>query len=298
LHPYVYAGDDPANQTDPTGHFWYDPINDRWVWNNVSYLEAPIRSKIEFVDDPDIFRTRQDTFDWIMPRSRQIKTNALQHGVPPELVAGILAVEIDNDMAAFDIQTDTPAGICFLISKMPPGLAAVLVHAVRCMCPLYLSFYSNVGLGVGMAQIHINREGYDWWAAVEHYRAQGYQLPDWADDPVEMLLSSSGAIEGVAIYGRALADLRTSNYSPHTGDLSINDMGLIFDAYRMGIAGFNTPPSDPRADFDSIADFQNPAENASDYGNGRFSVPYFEAFQFYFDHVNLYEAEYPEWRSQ
>jgi hypothetical protein len=38
--------------------------------------------------------------------------------------------------------------------------------------------------------------------------------------------------------------------------------------------------------------------DASIFDDGQYSMPYFEAFQFYFDHIDLYEAAYPEWRSQ
>ncbi|MDY7077212.1 MAG: RHS repeat-associated core domain-containing protein, partial [Chloroflexota bacterium] len=295
LHLYAYVRNAAPNRTDPTGHFWYDPINDRWVMNGIPYPEAPVHPRIEFQEDADSYKTREDAFAWIMPQSRQIESYASQHGVPAELVAGILAVEIDDDIDEWDYVLDGIAEFCYY------ALMNGLVHggSLQCFCNAYTEdLYADVGIGVGIGQVHTNRPEYDWWAAVQHYREQGYALPTWGTYPNPTLLTDEGAIEGVSIFGRALADLRTGVNASHTRDLSINDMGLIFVAYRFGIAGFNEVPGSSAAKFPSVEAFQKPTLDASTFPNGQFAMPYFEAFQFYFAHVNLYEAAYPEWRSR
>jgi RHS repeat-associated protein len=304
LHLYVYVGDDPANRTDPTGHHWYDPINDRWVATDALYMEAPYHPRIEFYADTNPFLEREDVFALIVPRARMIEAYASQHGVPPELVAGILAVEMDDDTEQFDVETDHRARECLKllhsITNDPgqllesPG-AAFEKGSMGCVCFGYVMGYANTPVGVGAAQIHINRPGWDWWAVVQHYRDQGYSTPAWADNPLGMLLSTPGAIEGTAMFGRALADGRTGINALHDReDLSLDDMGIIFVGYRYGVGGYTNVP-DPKQVFPNISAFQATSPgDLTDRPRRSFDIarPYFDAFQFYFEYIGLYEAEY------
>jgi hypothetical protein len=77
-------------------------------------------------------------------------------------------------------------------------------------------------------------------------------------------------------------------------------MGIIFVGYRYGVGGF-TNISESSFPFANIADFQSASRSAlpvdietdrdpkRDFDIAR---PYFDAFQFYFQHIDLYEVEY------
>ncbi len=292
-HLFAYVGNNPINRTDPSGQYWYDPINDRWVQGGVSYLQAPYHPKIEFYAPTNPYRERQDVFNWIMPRARKMESRAGQYGIPPELVAAILAVEIDDDLEPLDDMLDSYARMCYRWIRFKE-LYPADSWLDTCGCVAFLNVYASIGIGVGIAQIHVNRPDYDWWAIVQHLQSQSVPIPTWANDPVENLLIDDGAIEGVAMFGRALADVRTGINAPHgRGNLSLDDMAIIFVGYRYGVGGF-TDVSRPSSVFRDVFAFQSYSRDNLGNAHRDFDIaqPYADAFQFYFEHIGLYEAEY------
>jgi RHS repeat-associated protein len=313
LHSYVYVGNSPLNQTDPAGHWWYDPINDRLVNMDNPRVEAPFHPKITFYPDTNPYLERDDVFDWIIPRAQQISAFANWHGVPSELVAGILAVELEDDTERRDVEVDNRVRYCMdilqALGEWSPQTLGEMWEAssLGCVCGGLLWGYADVATGIGLplgygiANIHISREGLDWGAVVQHYEDQEYvMLPLWVNDPVWMLLRDAGAIEGAAMFGRGLADARTGVNAPHRSDLTLDDMAMIFVGYRFGVGGF-TDVLDLSYAFPTISDFQDfsrsdlPVHTDPRYNAQRnFDIarPYFDAFQFYFEYRDLYEAEY------
>jgi hypothetical protein len=269
-----------------------------------------LHPKITFYPVTNPYLERDDVFDWIMPRAQQISAFANWHGVPPELVAGILAVEIDDDTERRDVELDSRVRYCMDIlqalgERSPQTLGEMWeASSLGCVCGGLLWGYADVATGIGLplgygiANIHISREGLDWRAVVKHYQDQGYvMLPLWVNDPVWMLLRDAGAIEGAAMFGRGLADVRTGVNAPHGSDLTLDDMAMIFVGYRYGVGGFTDVLGVSYA-FPRISDFQNysrsdlrvePINAQRDFDIAR---PYFDAFQFYFEYRDLYEAEY------
>jgi RHS repeat-associated protein len=233
--------------------------------------------------------------DWVNQHRNEIAAVAQRHGVPPELVAGILASEIDFDYDFRDVVGDTAfqGGGDWVIDN-------------------YLMRNRNPGPGVG--SIHYET---GWLYAQRHYLLCGYELGEifttqgtpratfiapgmgprtftatrllTAREWVKVVLTDSGAIEGVSIIARFLADYRTGtggkpNKTSHYTDLTPTDMAQIFGAYRNGVGGltcFNDPDGDGdhACGFTRVFDFQRKATLGD---QARQAYPYFTYFADFF----------------
>ncbi len=248
----MYVEGNPINYTDPTGH---DP-----VWNN-----CPKTPKTDALNT-----TLYDScyaFVWVVNHQDSIRLSAQRNGIPPELVAGILASEIDFDTDQQDISIDN------------------YLRSHDTVLNIYCFLNPNPGPGVG--NIHYK----SWHYALGYYQENGYSLaeilapqgiplskPEWAKE----ILIDEGTIEAVSVMARFLADYRTGTggqpkKTTHYTDLTPIDMGHIFGAYRQGVKDLTCFGN--CGGYQSIRDFQSVNVLGPD---GTQSLVYFETFTEYF----------------
>jgi RHS repeat-associated protein len=212
LNRYSYALNNPMKYTDPTGHYPYEDGDPR------------------LPPDPIPQRIRRDS----------IAFWADLYGIPYELLAGTIAVEIVFDTNPFrDPATDwiMMAGIEGAGNPDASGALGAAVFAVDNL--------SDNGFGPGITNFHSATA-----KEVEAYYADYYadspelQLPFSGAQDTLARLSYLHSDEGNAHYAaadlRRLADIRKGAgdqyaLSPHVGDLTPSDMQMIYSGFRAGI---------------------------------------------------------------
>jgi len=167
------------------------------------------------------------------------KEAAKKFGLPPELVAGTVAVEIVDDTDWYDKLLDD------LFQKYPLNLH--YSSFAREQSPLlyaatewflngyedYFGFLGGRGPGNGVANVHIATA-----KSVEDYFAKYYSDQHLLDTPASgyarsrVLLTDSGNIYYTAAYLRMTADYRTGIRGSHITDLDDFDMQMIYGRFR------------------------------------------------------------------
>jgi RHS repeat-associated protein len=300
LNGFPYVQGNPINRGDPSGYCWVHvsgtgSIAPIWLPDSATPCLSLLAGGSIYDNDnpvnhiPDCFSPVNivfvkgalhtdfynscDAVEWVESNKTAIKTYSQKHGVPPALVAGILASEINFDTEyAKDYLVDEwlRQASDFQIDAFRQGLLA-----------------TGKELGPGTANIH-----YTTWLIVrDYYQACGYDLGDTflpngknlsVNEWVRTLLTPSGAVEGTAIVARFLADYRTGtggqpNKTTHFSDLTTNDMAHIFAAYRTGIGGLTCFNSS--CGYLDIKFFQTTARLGYEATQ---ALPYFEYFNRYF----------------
>lgn len=274
LNGWSYVENDPLNRIDPSGH------------QSVKCVDTPTTS----ADNTDLFDSCE-TVSLVKSYRTLITRSALQHGVPPELVAGILASEIDFDYPQFDVDADATVIAAYQVAHH----ADIYSPAQRVVAWAVIKAYLSLETGAGPASIH-----YDTWErAQQYYQGCGYELGEllapggqtltqsaWTE---KVLIGGSGTIEAVSVIGRYLADYRKGTdgqplKTTHYTDLTPTDMAQIFGAYRNGAGGLNCfTDADGDGDYDcgfrTIRQFQTKLELGD---QARQAFPYFVYFQEYF----------------
>jgi hypothetical protein len=252
LNRYAYVLQNPLRYIDPTGHM-------HWTEDSGGGTGSPYPLSTL---TPDLWALC-DTF-------------AGQYGVPVELVAGVIAIEIDHDTEVWDAGLDAAA--LWLIScangTCPPWAVAPARRA------LYKwDFLTRRGPGPGVANFHTETaRRVEAYFRAQYPESPGLQLPYDATEGhpnaywrIEYLVSDQGSVHYTAAYLRMLADYRMgSGGAPDPGphmDLSVTDMAVIAGAFRAGII----------RGWDRVVDYQG-AEVGGSLGN--LVLPYLARYGF------------------
>jgi RHS repeat-associated protein len=227
LNRYSYVLNSPLIFIDPRGHM---PCNGPMG-------ECGGRS---LIDSPSIDPLSEDQWEIV-------KKEADRFGLPPELVAATIAVEIVYDTDWYDHYLDVYLQKLPLIFHYtePEHFTAVWIHEVA---DLFLNGYEHYfgllggrGPGNGIANVHVltakNAEQY----YAKYYPGESL-LESAKDDYYRMtvLLTDEGNIHYTAAILRQLADLRTGSRRSHTNDLDDTDMEIIYSAFRADLDTFYT----------------------------------------------------------
>ena len=245
--------------------------NDLW-----SCLTTPATGAVNYA-----FFSSCDAIAWVDQRRNEIRGAAQRHGIPPELLAGVLASELDFDYSFGDWFVDTTLQAQFLVH----GESVIVAYLLARPNP-----------GPGVASIHLHT----WEIVQQYYLDCGYDLGTTLApggqtlSQVQWILSvmtPTGSIESAGAVARYLADYRTGSggqpkKATHYNDMNFVDMAQIFGAYRAGVGGltcFNDPDRDGlhNCGFLDIKDFQR----SNNLGNeARQAYSYFGFFQRYFEY--------------
>ena len=223
LNRYTYAYNSPTNLTDPTGH---DPW---WCESKPDPLQC---YRAYYAGNTSI--APLTTQQWSLA-----KQQARLFGLPPELVAGTIAVEIEHDTDWYDYYLDTYLQEAPLILHYTAPASFTTVWCYEA-ADAFLTGYEHYwglkggrGPGNGVANVHIltakNTEAY----YAENYPTNSpLQLAPDVYYRMAVLESDEGNIHYTAAILRQLADLRTGLKTSHTGDLNDTDMEVIYSAFR------------------------------------------------------------------
>jgi RHS repeat-associated protein len=267
LNGWLYVEANPINRVDPSGHQSVCVTTPSTGATNTALFDSC------------------DAVNWVTEYETEVVGSSNRHGIPPELVAGILASEIDFDTGIDDLALDNMLRALYYQGIVNDDEWSMLALYACLEVPTF---------AVGVGQIEYE----SFQRAQEHYNTSGYSLGAFftssgADSSkyawTLAVLTSEGAIEGASVMARYLADYRTgSNGLPktttHFGDLTTSDMAQIFGAYRAGVGGltcFQDVDGDGVLDcgFPNAARFQELdilGPQASQ------ALPYFEYFQTHF----------------
>jgi len=167
------------------------------------------------------------------------KREACRFELPPELVAGTIAVEIVHDTDWIDVPLDSAFQEVplFLHYTNPGSFSDVWLNDSANMFlegyEHYWGFLGGRGPGSGVGNVHVLTA-----KRVEQYFADNYPGTDQLLPSVDIyarmatLLPDQGNIRYTAAILRQLADLRTNRKSSHVHDLTDIDMEVIYSAFR------------------------------------------------------------------
>jgi hypothetical protein len=212
-----------------------------------------------------------------------------RYGVPPELPAGLLAVETDLDHTFPGRVLDEMARIALLLRSLGTCPSrALLPIGPRVGAEAYWNIISNVDayglfgndpgdIVAGDAAVH-----HATYVIVEEYMATNYgqPVPSGTSKPdyLPRLLTDEGSIEFTTRMSRMLADYRTGTQAPHYSDLNLIDMAQIWGAWRAGIGDVTCPP-ERGCGFANLKAFQDKPNLGK---QAQLGYPYFEYFRRYF----------------
>jgi hypothetical protein len=181
--------------------------------------------------------------------------------IPPELLAGILALECDLDYHLADAVIDG-------LIRTPPG-----------------SVFANVEMGAGYAGVHfghlrpaLTTLGEDF-SASPFYRAYYRVIMTRRQSDLTLLATRYTIIDlaDAAVMARYYARLRLG--SRPLADLTIDDMAFVWSAYRGGVLG---TPADPRPDSRWSVEYLQKADNPHVFGDTLIALPYLSYFHAFY----------------
>lgn len=193
------------------------------------------------------------------------KREACRFGLPSELVAGTIAVEIVYDTDWIDSPLDfyLQEVPLFLHYTHPGSFSDVWLNdtadAFLDGYESYWGLFGGRGPGNGIANVHILTA-----KKVEQYYAANHPGVDWLPplstyDRMATLLTDLGNIRYTAAILRQLADLRTNRMGNHMFDLTDPDMEIIYSAFRSDLNACY--PADPSGT--NLQAFQTATESPS-----------------------------------
>ena len=202
--------------------------------------------------------TREYVLSTVERWTPQITCVAREFDIPPELLAGIMALELDLDYNVADAVMDglvvSPAGDVF--SKLEFGAAYAGIHFKHLRPAL-------VNLGEHFS-------GSPFYQTYYHFTIthDNVDLTEYATR--YRLLDLSNA----AVMARTYALLRMG--SRPLSDMTITDMAFTWSAYRGGV--INTP-ADLKDNHRWSVDYLQKASNPQIFGDTLIAVPYFSYFR-------------------
>jgi hypothetical protein len=225
--------------------------------NSISDREQELRRAYEKAGlkapkDTDVYSSNTVVNTILLPENiKTIENTAKRYNIPSDLLAGVVAAEMDFDHDITD--------------KISDGIGRRNVS---------IPFIGN---GEGVASVH--RETLD--NATKYLvdkKLPGYESAEKYDMGVSNRSSFSGSVESAAIVVGALVDYKG-------GVTSVTDKAVIWGAYRAGVKGFS--PESATYGYDSQENFKgNLATGTSKLpeqfqigGNAYMSRPYFTFFQ-------------------
>ncbi len=174
-------------------------------------------------------------------RSMMIYQSSLKFGIPYELLASVIQAEQDTDYGLSDAFEDWSVRTALTINQLDqstqglpmPGREGVSV-ARMIFGEGVLSTAETLDSSLGIAQVRISVA-----ADMERrFALQGLlQISESTDEIIRKLETESGNIEYAAAYVRYLTEVRTGQSGPFFERLTIDDMQIIYGAYRTGIQG-------------------------------------------------------------
>lgn len=200
----------------------------------------------------------EDVLDKVEGWSPVIACVAREFAIPPELLAGIMSLELDLDYHVTDAIFDS--GI-----RSPWG-----------------RLISDIEIGVGYAQAHYKHLrpalatfGGDF-STSRFYQAYYAMTIARSDGDLTLLATRHPVIDlaNAAVMARYYALLRLDKRP--MADLTVTDMAFIWSAYRGGVVG---TAADPRADSRWSLDYLRQADNPYVFGDTLIALPYFTYYR-------------------
>ncbi len=183
---------------------------------------------------------------------------AREFDIPPELLAGILACELDLDYHAADAVVDglirTPWGASLANIEMGAGYAGIHVGHLRPALATFGGHFSSSPFYRLYYHTIMTRSNADLTLL-----STRYTLVDIAD---------------AAVMARYYVGLRLGTRP--MSSLTIDDMAFIWSAYRGGVLG---TPADPRPDSRWSLDYLQKADNPHVFGDTIIALPYFSYYR-------------------
>ncbi len=188
----------------------------------------------------------------------QIVCIAHEFAIPPELLAGIMSLELDLDYHVTDVVFDS-------VIRSPWG-----------------RLVSDIEIGVGYAQVHykhlrpalatFGRE----FSTSPFYQTYYAMTMARSDGDLTLLATRHAEIDiaNAAVMARYYALLRLGKRSMN--ELTVTDMAFIWSAYRGGVVG---TAADPRADSRWSLDYLQKADNPYVFGDTLIALPYFTYYR-------------------
>lgn len=216
-------------------------------------------SKLAAIDQNEYYSTA-DVLNVVDGWTPQIACIAREFDLPPELLAGVLALELDLDYRLPDARADE-----FIRSPWGADLTGLMN-------------WMGLEMGAGYAQVHFNHlrpalallgPGFSTSAFYRRY----YDLMTTNSlGDVTLLATRYQAIDlaDAAVMARYYARLRMGQRS--LSAMTTDDMAFVFSAYRGGVAG---TPADPRQDVRWSVAYLQKADNPRLFGDSLIALPYF-----------------------
>jgi hypothetical protein len=189
--------------------------------------------------------------NWVFKNHSIMQAMAGRYGVPPELVAGLLAAEIDLDNTWYGISLDNMVRQAY--KTLDTGVTGLESWAAQHLIDMFTDTNSSWGDRVaGYSNVH-----HSTYVKVEEYMTNcGQPLPYGINkrNYLPPLLTDQGTIEFTARMARYLADIRTGHKNSHYTDLDLVDMAQMWGAWRNGIGGVTC---EGNCGFNNVKDFQD-----------------------------------------
>jgi hypothetical protein len=227
-----------------------EEIRQAYAWNDL--LVVPLQAINHEYFSPDQVLTLVDS--WLP----MITCIAAEFEIPPDLLAGLLALEIDLDYHTTDAIVDnllqSPLGD--LLSRVEIGAGYAGAH-FKHLRPALASFgphFSESAFYRQYYQLIMSRRAYEFRQLATQHR-----LID---------------IANAAVMARYYALLRMGNRPQHS--MTITDMAFVWSAYRGGVVG---TPADPGDDYRWSVAYLQQADNPHVFGDTIIAFPYFSYYQ-------------------
>ncbi len=237
-----------------------EQLQHAYAWNRL-LANSPLMA-INHDEDYSLEEILTKVEDW----SPLIVCIAHEFDEPPELVAGILALELDLDYPLADVIVDG-------VIRTPIGNAL-----------------GNVEMGAGYAQVHLSHLrpavlviGKDF--STSPFYRDYYRMTTTRTIGDLTLIATRypvADIANAAAMARYYAGLRLGKRSP--AEMTIEDMAFVFSAYRGGVAG---TPADPRKDSRWSVEYLQRADNPHLFGDTIIALPYFAYYRGLFQAARL-----------
>lgn len=264
LNRYMYVAGNPLRYTDPSGHCIPEGPGDRG-----SCVPSPPggggsggsgggnggggggSGQMSITWSPNSFQG--DT------RSVMIYQSSLKFGIPYEFLASVIQAEQNTDYEKSDAFEDWSVRIALTLNQLEQSTSGLampgregLVVARTIFGAGVISLAETLDSSLGIAQVRISVA-----ADMERrYAPQGlHEISVSTGEIIQRLETESGNIEYAAAYTRYLTEIRAGQSGPFFEGLTIDDMQIIYGAYRAGIQG----------GYGSVSAYQS-ATSAGDWG--------------------------------
>jgi len=235
-----------------------EDLRHAYAWNDLL-----AGSKLAAINQ-DYFRP-EDVLQKVEGWSPLITCVAREFAIPPELLAGIMSLELDLDYHVTDAIFDSA------------------------ICSPWGRLISDIEIGVGYAQVHYKHlrpalaTFGKSFSISSFYQAYYAMTTARSDGDLTLLATLHPEIDlaNAAVMARYYALLRLDT-RPMT-DLTITDIAFIWSAYRGGVIGTE---ADPRADSRWSLDYLRQADNPYVFGDTLLAMRYFTYYRNWYSITN------------